>query len=82
MDIQFRLIREDEVHALLELYKHLAVNDLPLPEERVIEQVWESFINDPKIFCVVGEVDGQLVTSCTLIVVAQLHARGALVCVD
>lgn len=76
MQVQFRLVREDEVQALLALYKHLAVNDIPLPEERMVEQVWESFINDPKIMCVVGEVDGQLVACCTLIVVPNL-TRGA-----
>jgi GNAT superfamily N-acetyltransferase len=69
MPVQFRLIREDELHALLDLYTHLAVNDLPLPEESVLAQVWESFIGDPKISCVVGEADGQIVASCTLIVV-------------
>ena len=54
MPVQFRLIREDELHALLDLYTHFGGNDMPLPDEDVLVQVWESFINDPKISCVVG----------------------------
>ncbi len=69
MPVQFRLIREDELHALLDLYTHFGGNDMPLPDEDVLVQVWESFINDPKISCVVGEAEGQIVASCTLIVV-------------
>jgi len=67
--VQFRLIREDEMHALLDLYTHFGGDDIPLPDEDVLAQVWQSFIGDPKISCVVGEVDGQIVASCTLIVV-------------
>jgi GNAT superfamily N-acetyltransferase len=69
MPVQFRLIREGELHALLDLYTHFGGNDMPLPEESVLRQVWESFINDPKISCVVGEAEGQIVASCMLIVV-------------
>ena len=76
MDVQFRLTHEDEMHALLELYTHLAVDDLPLPDESVLEQVWQEFISDPKISCVVGDVEGQIVASCALIVVPNF-TRGA-----
>lgn len=76
MEIQFRLIREDEMQALLELYTNLAVTDLPLPKENVLEQVWKDFIGDPKISCVVGEVEGRLAASCTLVIVPNF-TRGA-----
>ena len=76
MSVQFRLIREDEVQDLISLYKHFRGNDMPLPEDAVIAQVWESFIRDPKISCVVGEADGQIIASCTLIVVPNF-TRGA-----
>ncbi len=76
MPIEFRLIRTDERAQLLELFKYLNPDDLPLPSENVVDQVWNDFLNDPKIHCIVGEFDGRLVASCTLIIVPNL-TRGA-----
>ena len=64
------------MQALLELYTYLAVTDLPLPKENVLEQVWKDFIGDPKISCVVGEVEGRFAASCTLVIVPNF-TRGA-----
>jgi GNAT superfamily N-acetyltransferase len=76
MDIQFRLIRADELSSLLELYKHLNSDEPPLPEAEVLDRVWNDFTTDPKIHCVVAEMDSHLVASCTLIIVPNL-TRGA-----
>jgi hypothetical protein len=76
MDIQFRLIRADELSNLLDLYEHLNSDEPPLPEEDVLHRVWDDFLTDPKIFCVVGETEGRLVASCTLIIIPNL-TRGA-----
>lgn len=76
MQIQFRLIRADELSSLLELYQHLNADEPALPEEEILKQVWNDFLTDPKIHCVVGEVEGRLVASCTLVVVPNL-TRGA-----
>jgi GNAT superfamily N-acetyltransferase len=76
MEIQFRLIRADELSCLLELYKHLNSDEPPLPEEDVVNQVWHDFMADPKIHCVVGETDRRLVASCTLVIIPNL-TRGA-----
>ena len=76
MEIQFRLIRTDELSNLLDLYKYLNSDEPPLPEEDVLNQVWSNFITDSKIYCVVGEIDGRLVASCTLIIIPNL-TRGA-----
>jgi GNAT superfamily N-acetyltransferase len=76
MEIQFRLIRPDELEALVGLYQQLNPNDAPMPEEAVLRQVWNDFLTDPKVQCWVGEMDGQLVASCTLVVIPNL-TRGA-----
>ena len=76
MEIEFRLIRADELPSLLDLYQHLNSDEPPLPANDILDQVWNDFLNDPKIYCVVGEIDGRLVASCTLIVIPNL-TRGA-----
>jgi GNAT superfamily N-acetyltransferase len=76
MDIQFRLVREDELPLLLDLLTHLNPDDCPLPADDIVHQVWNDFLTDPKIQCMVGETDGRLVASCTLIIVPNL-TRGA-----
>jgi len=76
MEIQFRLIRADELASLLDLYRHLNSDEPPLPAADVLDQVWGSFLNDPKIACLVGEMEGQLVASCTLVIIPNL-TRGA-----
>ena len=76
MDIHFRPIRADELSSLLALYKHLNADDLPLPAEDILCQVWSDFLSDPKIHCIVGEAEERLVASCTLVVIPNL-TRGA-----
>lgn len=76
MEIKFRPICADELSSLLDLYAHLNSNEQPLPDGDVINQVWNSFLGDPKICCLVGEMDGRLVASCTLIIIPNL-TRGA-----
>jgi len=76
MEIEFRLIRTDELSSLLDLYKHLNSDEPPLPEGDILNQVWNNFLTDPKIYCVVGEIEGRLVSSCTLIIIPNL-TRGA-----
>jgi GNAT superfamily N-acetyltransferase len=76
MDIQFRLVRPDELQALVRLYQQLNPLDAPLPDEAIVGQVWKDFLSDPKIRCLGGEVDGRLVASCTLVIIPNL-TRGA-----
>jgi GNAT superfamily N-acetyltransferase len=76
MEIQFRLIRANELSSLLDLYKYLHSDESPLPAEELLNQVWDSFITDPKIQCVVGDAEGRLAASCTLVVIPNL-TRGA-----
>lgn len=72
MDIQFRRICPDELPDLLELYRHMNADEPPPPAADVLERVWDDFLNDPKITCLVGEFDGRLVASCTLVIIPNL----------
>jgi GNAT superfamily N-acetyltransferase len=76
MEVQFRLVRADELEALLDLYTHLNPADAPLPEAVALRQVWNDFLADSKIRCLVGEVEGRLAASCTLVIIPNL-TRGA-----
>ncbi len=76
LEVQFRLVRTEELEALLDLYTHLNPEDAPRPEAAVLRGVWEDFLADPKIRCLVGEVDGRLAASCTLVIIPNL-TRGA-----
>jgi GNAT superfamily N-acetyltransferase len=75
-DVEVRIIRDDELAALLDLYTHLHPSDAPLPEADGLKLVWEEIVHDPKIQCLVVERDDKLVASCTLVRVPNL-TRGA-----
>lgn len=71
-----RGIREEELRALLDLYRDLHEHDAPLPSDDELRKVWQNICADPNLVYVVAEVQGQLVSSCTLAVVPNL-TRGA-----
>ena len=76
MGIQFREVTAHELHALLDLYSHLHATDAPLPNQMTLQRVWDEILRDPKVHCLVGDLDGQLVASCILVIVPNL-TRGA-----
>jgi GNAT superfamily N-acetyltransferase len=71
-----RLIREDELPQLLDLYRHLHVADLPLPPRDELAALWQSIRCDPNLAYIVAELDGHLVASCALAIIPNL-TRGA-----
>jgi len=71
-----RNARLDELTALLDLYQHLHVDDAPLPERSTLQQAWEDILGDPKVHCLVADLNGELVASCVLVLVPNL-TRGA-----
>ena len=71
MAYKIRTIQNDEQHSLIALYKHLNPEDPPI-EEQTLHNVWDQFIHDPKITCIVVEEGGQLIASCTLVIVPNL----------
>jgi GNAT superfamily N-acetyltransferase len=71
-----RRVRHEELHALLELLGHLHAEDAPLPEDDALQEIWQQILHDPKIHCLVGEWNHQLICSCTLTIIPNL-TRGA-----
>jgi len=76
MNVNFRLISRSELPALLELYRHLHAVDAPLPGDDQLWQVGNDMLDDPKLYCLVGEWEGQLIASCILTIIPNL-TRGA-----
>ena len=74
--VKIRGVRPDELAALLGLYRHLIVDDLPPPPAAVLEQRWAELLADPRMHCLVAELDSQPVASCTLAIIPNL-TRGA-----
>ena len=72
---QVRTIRSDERPQLLELYAQLHEEDSPSSEER-LRAAWESVISHPGLHIFVAEVEGRVVSTCTLVIVPNL-TRGA-----
>ena len=74
--IEIRAISPDELPALLSLYTHLHATDLPLPDGNQLQSIWSEILTDPKIHCLVADLDGLLVGSCILTIIPNL-TRGA-----
>lgn len=71
-----RYIRRDELKYLMELYKHLNEDDPELEENNNLMALWEKILNDPCQYYLVTEVDGKLLSSCVLVIVANLTRGG------
>ncbi|MFN6466406.1 MAG: GNAT family N-acetyltransferase [Nostoc sp. DedVER02] len=76
MDILIRSVKQDELSALLDLYKHLNPTDAPLPDTSTLEKIWNEILTDRKINCFVADWEGNLIASCILAIVPNL-TRGA-----
>ena len=72
----FRTIRRDELPRLLELYRHLHPSDPALSADGDISALWERICADPKLHYFGAEMDGTLVSACTLTIIPNL-TRGA-----
>ena len=71
MTHNIRLIQKNELIKLVSLFKYLNPED-PDIDEQIQLDVWEQFIQDPKIKCIVVEEGDQLIASCTLVMVPNL----------
>ncbi len=74
--LNIRPVRESELATMLELLSHLHARDEPLPDEPALQEVWQQILTNPKIHCLVGELDGQLVCTCIMTIIPNL-TRGA-----
>jgi GNAT superfamily N-acetyltransferase len=75
-EFSVRSIRREELFKLLELYKHLHADDPPLRMDHHLEKLWDEILTNSLLHYLVGELDGELVSSCTLAIVPNL-TRGA-----
>jgi GNAT superfamily N-acetyltransferase len=67
-----RLINQDELPKLLQLYKHLHESDPELEFDNRIEQLWNEIMNDQYMKLIVIEREGILVSSCVLNILKNL----------
>lgn len=67
-----RLIKYEELDALLNLYKQLQPNDPDIYENKGLQDIWNSIYNDPNLHYIVVEVDGKIVSSCNISIIKNL----------
>ena len=76
---EFRIgtVKKEELPKLLDLYNHLhEKGDAPLPPKEQLEALWDEIVANPMLHYFVGELDGKLVSGCTLAIIPNL-TRGA-----
>lgn len=67
-----RSIKPHELAELLELYKHLHNEDSdPLPAP-ALDRLWADILANPMLHHVVADLEGQLVSSCVLVIIPNL----------
>ena len=71
-----RPVRRDELPQLLELYGQLHAREGPPPEER-LGTAWESILGHPGLTVFVAEVEGKVVSTCTLAILPNLTRGGS-----
>jgi GNAT superfamily N-acetyltransferase len=67
-----RVIRENELASLLDLYQHLHPSDPKLAITDDIEQLWKRIVSDSQLCYLVADVAGRIVSTCTLTIVPNL----------
>lgn len=66
-----REITDRDLNQLLQLYKQLHNNSMPEQSE-ALTQLWEQIISDRNRHIIVAEADDRIVSSCELVVIANL----------
>lgn len=74
--MQIRTLHRHDLDSLLSLYSHLHDSDDPPPGRPELEAVWAEALANPKCAYFGGFGNGELVSSCTILVVPNL-TRGA-----
>ena len=70
--METRELKSTDLHELLELYSHLHDEDDPLPEDNIVEEVWQEIQNNYNFNYFGVFVDRNLISSCTLSIVPNL----------
>lgn len=69
--MMIREVNENDFDGLMRLYLHLHETGAPERDERA-ETVWQGILRDDKYHIIVAEEGGQLVSSCTCVIVPNL----------
>jgi len=69
MDI--RIAQKNDLKQLLELYTQLHNNTMPT-FDATLENIWSDILSDKNHHIIIGLVDGQIVSSCVLVIVPNL----------
>jgi len=71
----FRLIGENELNELLDLFTHLNLHEECHEDKVEYEKVWKEIVENPQIFYFVAEYRNQLVATCHLVVTPNLTRK-------
>lgn len=71
MTVEIRNAHQNELQALLNLYQYLHATDAPLPEGPTLREVWSEILSNPKLHCLVADLDGELVVSWLLFQISR-----------
>lgn len=67
-----RLIRYEELGKLLSLYRHLHPEDPDVRDSEAAESLWTEIFNDPNLYYLVIEDNGEIISSCTIAIIKNL----------
>jgi len=70
--MNIRPLTPKDLHALLELYRHLHESDSALPDTNKIDFVWSEIMSNHRLKYFGGFFAGNLVSSCTISVIPNL----------
>lgn len=74
--MQILSLQTEDLDALVQLYTHLHTADDPSPDREQLAEVWAEMLENPRCRYLGGFVAGELVSSCTIMVIPNL-TRGA-----
>jgi hypothetical protein len=74
-ELSIRAVEQADLPALLELYRDLNPDDLPLALPDATS-IWQQISNNSGIVIFAGVLERALVTSCTLVIVPNLTRGG------
>jgi len=69
--VTIRGAKESDLEGMRALYQHLHPADPLLPAGK-LRDAWRALLGNPAVHCLVGEVDGVVVSTCTLVLVPNL----------
>ncbi len=71
MSLIIREVKENDLDALLNLYLYLHEEEVPEKSKQLLN-LWQEILADNNYHIFVGELDGEIVSSCTLVVIKNL----------